>query len=30
MKGDLVDDLWTDIYPINSQAKEHLGYPHKT
>jgi DNA modification methylase len=27
MKGDIVDDLWNDIYPINSQAKEALGYP---
>ena len=26
MPGDVVDDLWTDIYPINSQAKEALGY----
>lgn len=27
MKGDIIDDLWTDIYPINSQAKEALEYP---
>lgn len=27
MKGDIVDDLWTDIYPINSQAIEDVGYP---
>ena len=27
MKGDVVSDIWTDIYPINSQAKEKLGYP---
>ncbi|MCL5266744.1 MAG: site-specific DNA-methyltransferase [Bacteroidetes bacterium] len=27
MKGDIVDDLWTDIYPINSQALEALDYP---
>ncbi|MDP2896504.1 MAG: DNA methyltransferase [bacterium] len=27
MKGDIVDDLWIDIYPINSQARERLGYP---
>ena len=27
MKGDVVDDIWTDIYPINSQASESLGYP---
>ncbi len=27
MEGDIVDDLWTDIFPINSQAKEALGYP---
>lgn len=26
MKGDIIDDIWTDIYPINSQAKESLGY----
>jgi adenine-specific DNA-methyltransferase len=26
MKGDIIDDLWTDIYPINSQAIEALGY----
>jgi adenine specific DNA methylase Mod len=26
MPGDIVDDLWTDIYPINSQAIEDLGY----
>ena len=26
MKGDIVDDLWTDIYPINSQAIESLKY----
>lgn len=27
MKGDIVDDIWMDIAPINSQAKEALGYP---
>lgn len=27
MKGDIVDDLWVDVYPINSQAKESIGYP---
>ena len=27
MKGDVVDDIWADIYPINSQARERLGYP---
>jgi DNA modification methylase len=27
MKGDIVDDLWHDIYPINSQALEALDYP---
>ncbi|OGF58903.1 MAG: hypothetical protein A2Y62_04200 [Candidatus Fischerbacteria bacterium RBG_13_37_8] len=27
MKGDIVDDLWYDIYPINSQALEALDYP---
>lgn len=26
MEGDLVDDIWTDIYPINSQALEAVGY----
>jgi len=26
MKGDIVDDIWTDIFPINSQATEALGY----
>jgi DNA modification methylase len=26
MPGDVVDDIWTDIYPINSQAAEALGY----
>jgi SAM-dependent methyltransferase len=27
MKGDIVDDLWHDIYPINSQAIEAIDYP---
>lgn len=27
IEGDLVDDIWNDIYPINSQAKEALNYP---
>jgi DNA modification methylase len=27
IEGDIVDDLWTDIYPINSQALESVGYP---
>ena len=27
MEGDIVDDLWDDVYPINSQAKEAVGYP---
>ncbi len=27
MKGDIIDDLWTDIYPINSQANESVKYP---
>ena len=27
MEGDIVDDLWTDIYPINSQANESVDYP---
>jgi len=26
-KGTPVTDIWTDIYPINSQAKEKLDYP---
>jgi DNA modification methylase len=26
IEGDIVDDMWTDIYPINSQALESLGY----
>jgi DNA modification methylase len=27
MEGDVVADLWDDIYPINSQALEAVGYP---
>jgi DNA modification methylase len=27
MPGNPVDDVWTDIPPINSQAAERLGYP---
>jgi site-specific DNA-methyltransferase (adenine-specific) len=27
MKGTLLSNLWVDIYPINSQADERLGYP---
>lgn len=27
MSGDIVDDMWSDIYPINSQALEAEGYP---
>jgi DNA modification methylase len=27
MEGDIIDDLWTDIYPINSQAIEDTEYP---
>jgi len=27
IKGVLVDDVWTDIPPINSQAAERMGYP---
>jgi adenine specific DNA methylase Mod len=27
VKGNFVEDIWTDIPPINSQAKERLGYP---
>ncbi len=26
-KGKFADDLWIDIFPINSQAKEFVGYP---
>lgn len=26
-KGQPVEDIWTDIYPINSQANESIGYP---
>ncbi len=26
-KGQQLNDVWTDIFPINSQAKERLGYP---
>jgi site-specific DNA-methyltransferase (adenine-specific) len=26
-KGRMLDDIWTDIPPINSQAAERLGYP---
>ena len=26
MKGDIIDDIWSDIYPINSQANESLDY----
>jgi site-specific DNA-methyltransferase (adenine-specific) len=27
LEGDTVDSLWDDIPPINSQARERLGYP---
>lgn len=27
MAGDIVDDLWYDVFPINSQAIEAVGYP---
>jgi adenine specific DNA methylase Mod len=27
IKGVLADDIWTDIFPINSMAMERLGYP---
>ncbi len=27
MPGRLLDNIWTDINPINSQSKERLGYP---
>ena len=26
-KGELTDNLWNDIFPVNSQAAERLGYP---
>ena len=26
-KGGLIDNLWIDIFPVNSQAAERLGYP---
>lgn len=26
MKGDIIDDLWNDIFPVNSQANEDTGY----
>lgn len=26
-RGELIEDVWTDIPPINSQAQERLGYP---
>ena len=27
LEGDIVDDLWDDVYPVNSQAEEVVGYP---
>jgi site-specific DNA-methyltransferase (adenine-specific) len=27
MQGGVISTIWTDIYPINSQAQERLGYP---
>ncbi|MDD5765899.1 MAG: DNA methyltransferase [Candidatus Marinimicrobia bacterium] len=27
VEGDLIDSLWTDIFPINPLAAERLGYP---
>jgi site-specific DNA-methyltransferase (adenine-specific) len=27
MEGGVMGDIWTDIFPINSQAQERLGYP---
>ena len=27
MAGGVIGDIWTDIYPVNSQAQERLGYP---
>src|SRR4030081_3452820 len=26
-KGRALDDVWDDIFPLNSQAQERLGYP---
>lgn len=26
-KGTVIDNFWGDIYPVNSQAKERIGYP---
>ena len=26
MEGDIISDLWNDIYPVNSQAKEAVNY----
>ena len=27
IEGDIVDNIWVDISPLNAQAKERLGYP---
>ncbi len=27
MSGRILDNVWTDIHPVNSQAKERTGYP---
>ncbi len=27
MEGTPIHDVWTDIFPVNSQAKDRLGYP---
>ena len=27
MEGGVMGTIWTDIYPVNSQAKERMGYP---
>lgn len=27
LKGIPIQDVWTDVFPINSQSKERLGYP---
>lgn len=27
MEGNVIDDMWTDIFPINSQALESVDYP---
>jgi len=27
VKGDIIDSIWNDIYPVNPISKERLGYP---